>query len=410
MADAPKILGTDSLRLAYPKLNSAIDNSNEALTKSTTAVNTASTAESKANSVQAQFNQVVIEGDSSVEAAQARVKADGTAFTTLRDRMNDTDTSLVGMTNSQVTGVSGKRFKLIGGAIRNDGTGWKLIDDPTHKNINLLDVYIDPTDENRLRLDHSIGASTIGTLLLAPDETFSKMGLVGGNSGGSGYNLLEFAAPLSIQTAGSTTIASGHKYHMPTTTITQLPNGSGFTLTHGATSTTFPPVVSLADGGSNIGLGGEVRSEFGLTSVTVSYYQYLHGYVKYNGTTSLFELSTDNVDKATIAWDAVNTALEITHPDINEEFLISVTGAGDLQPYIYTQSAGKMLIRFKDSTGAVVTTPNTNMKFNFIRFSKVKSSFPSGLRCNIWRGLALVKPSSISEAFGNFWIIGLNGE
>lgn len=95
MADAPKILGTDSLRQAYPKLNKSIDNSNEALNKSTTAetnstaaVNTANAAETKADSVQEQFNQVVIDGDSSVEAAQARVEEDGTANATLKERLD----------------------------------------------------------------------------------------------------------------------------------------------------------------------------------------------------------------------------------------------------------------------------------------------------------------------------------
>jgi hypothetical protein len=44
--------------------------------------------------VQSQVDQLVVEGDSSVEAAQARVKADGTSFTTLRDRLNSNDALL----------------------------------------------------------------------------------------------------------------------------------------------------------------------------------------------------------------------------------------------------------------------------------------------------------------------------
>lgn len=52
------------------------------------AVNTAEFAKAKAESVQAQFNQVVIEGDSSVEAAQARVGADGTVYNTLKERLD----------------------------------------------------------------------------------------------------------------------------------------------------------------------------------------------------------------------------------------------------------------------------------------------------------------------------------
>lgn len=102
MADAPKILGSDSLRQAYPKLNSAIDNSNEAIKKATTAesnsataVNTANTAETKADNVQTQFNEVVLEGSIDPETAQARVNADGTTYTTLQERLNSSDTKLV---------------------------------------------------------------------------------------------------------------------------------------------------------------------------------------------------------------------------------------------------------------------------------------------------------------------------
>jgi hypothetical protein len=82
MADSPKIVGTDSLKLAYPKINQAIDNANQAKSEATTALNTA-------NSVQTQFNQVVIEGDSSVEAAQARVDENGVTKTTLKGRIDD---------------------------------------------------------------------------------------------------------------------------------------------------------------------------------------------------------------------------------------------------------------------------------------------------------------------------------
>jgi hypothetical protein len=81
MADAPKILGTDTLRQAYPKINQAIDNANEALSKSIDAINTA-------ENVQEQLNQIVIEGDSSVEAAQARVDAEGNVYTTLKERLD----------------------------------------------------------------------------------------------------------------------------------------------------------------------------------------------------------------------------------------------------------------------------------------------------------------------------------
>lgn len=78
----------DSLNDGRVKINAAIDQSNDAIAKATKAEQDASEAKTTANSVQEQFNQVVIEGDSSVEAAQARVSADGTSYTTLKERLD----------------------------------------------------------------------------------------------------------------------------------------------------------------------------------------------------------------------------------------------------------------------------------------------------------------------------------
>jgi len=135
MADAPKILGTDSLRQAYPKLNKSIDNSNEALNKSTTAetnstaaVNTANAAETKADSVQEQFNQVVIEGDSSVEAAQARVEEDGTVNDTLKDRLDKKEkkfTTQLAENTKKLTWITPEDFGAKGDGITNDSQAFR---------------------------------------------------------------------------------------------------------------------------------------------------------------------------------------------------------------------------------------------------------------------------------------------
>jgi lysophospholipase L1-like esterase len=86
MADAPKILGTDSLKQTYPKLNQAIDNANEALNKSTTAetnstaaVNTANQANEKADFTQTQLDQVA--GASTIDPAVSQMKVDTEGFT-----------------------------------------------------------------------------------------------------------------------------------------------------------------------------------------------------------------------------------------------------------------------------------------------------------------------------------------
>src|SRR5690606_34821477 len=49
-------------------------------------------AKHQVENIQQQVNQLVVEGDSSVEAAQARVDADGNTFTTLKERLDTKET------------------------------------------------------------------------------------------------------------------------------------------------------------------------------------------------------------------------------------------------------------------------------------------------------------------------------
>ena len=57
-------------------------------TKSDAAVVTSNEANSKSDITQSQLNEIVIEGDSSVEAAQARVDTEGIVYPDLRERLN----------------------------------------------------------------------------------------------------------------------------------------------------------------------------------------------------------------------------------------------------------------------------------------------------------------------------------
>jgi glycerate-2-kinase len=58
---------------------------------------TANQASVKVESIQSQVNQLVVEGDSSVETAQARVDSKGISYNTLKDRL-DTEQIVVSVT------------------------------------------------------------------------------------------------------------------------------------------------------------------------------------------------------------------------------------------------------------------------------------------------------------------------
>ena len=87
---------TDTLAQGYPKINAAIEQAGQAFTTADNAIDTANSSIAVSNqalansqSTQEQLNQIVIDGDSSVEAAQARVNADNTiTYDTLKERLD----------------------------------------------------------------------------------------------------------------------------------------------------------------------------------------------------------------------------------------------------------------------------------------------------------------------------------
>lgn len=69
-------------------------------------------SEEKSANVQEQINQLVIEGDSSVEAAQARVSVDGTSHVTLKERLDVEHQDLTGKLAETVQSVSSSTEQL----------------------------------------------------------------------------------------------------------------------------------------------------------------------------------------------------------------------------------------------------------------------------------------------------------
>lgn len=83
-----------TLRDTVDQINAVIDAAENADTNASEAKTTANTSLSNSESTQTQLDNIVVSGDSSVEAAQARVEADGTDHTTLKERLDTEHTEL----------------------------------------------------------------------------------------------------------------------------------------------------------------------------------------------------------------------------------------------------------------------------------------------------------------------------
>lgn len=94
----------DDLNTGREKLNEAIKDANKAKQESEEALQTANQSLAQSKNTQTQLDQIVIEGDSSVEAAQARVDAEGKSYSTLKARLDEKETqfaSQLAQTTSQ---------------------------------------------------------------------------------------------------------------------------------------------------------------------------------------------------------------------------------------------------------------------------------------------------------------------
>src|SRR5690625_6118081 len=80
---------TDTLNEGREKINAAIDGANAADVTSKAADTKATQALANSESTQTQLDTIVIDGDSSVEAAQARVDENGVPHPTLKARIDD---------------------------------------------------------------------------------------------------------------------------------------------------------------------------------------------------------------------------------------------------------------------------------------------------------------------------------
>lgn len=61
----------------------------------------------------------------------------------------------------------GRSYRLLSCALRNAGTGWALIDDPTHGPAGVTGVVTHPT---YLEVLHDVGAIAVSSVQVTPDE------------------------------------------------------------------------------------------------------------------------------------------------------------------------------------------------------------------------------------------------
>lgn len=85
------------------------------------------------------------------------------------------------MNSGNISGETGKNYKVVACVLRNTGSGWAALNNSLHAPVGVESVT---SNNESITINYSFTASKVVSLVVTPDETFSGMGLFCGSSVG----------------------------------------------------------------------------------------------------------------------------------------------------------------------------------------------------------------------------------
>lgn len=145
-------------------------------------------------------------------------------------------------------GVTGRSYFLVGGTIRNTGSGWAFINDANHRPSNLVTISQSSTG---ITVDYAATGSKVVSLMAVPDETFASTGLRVGASVGLGNSVISLYAEPADRISDYVEY-NGSAWTSANGVFTGLSyNGAGvLTLTHESIGTAKHSGIALTDRGT----------------------------------------------------------------------------------------------------------------------------------------------------------------
>lgn len=388
----------------------------EAKAKALDALNKSTQALLDTGNMQSQLDTIVIDGDSSVEAAQARVDKSGNIYTTLKQRL-DAENEAVTSKLAEIMQMSdNKKIKLVACILRNDGAGWYFVgDDGTieHDHIGVSSVE---TLSDRIRVHFNFNAKNILGFVATPDDTFQSHGFFVGSSVGTDYADIKISKVEPSCTAYIT--KSSSKFTLDENNSNNIKSISydntlkKLTIKHNTTSSKNININDRA-GKYEAVLTSPVSDDS--YSITFRRKLPISGYIYYDG--SKFVIQNSKGLQSAV-WDSGQSALVINHDDCGLSYALSaIPKDSAYQISVKSVTSNTMTIKFYRADGAAIGTPDDNMKLFISRNPDINAAvIPDDDEIQLFTGRAStfinnINPSTISTAFiydsSNIWCIGV---
>ena len=304
-----------------------------------------------------------------------------------------------------MSGVDGKKYKIIAGVIRNTSGTWAPIVDSDHNSCGITTVTAN--EDGSIRINHPVGAGNgkVVALLATPDETFAAKGLQCGCSVGQDYSDMYFSAPLQFYLNADTLALTVPSFFAGD--VTAAYQSDIIRITH-------PQLISgcnlVATKLGSMKPGVDLSMSVGGSYTDCNFLGTIFGYATYSGSAWTFEYSNVNAGAVTMAWNTDH--LTITHPTAGAVLAnFNVNGRWPYKAFFDSFTDTSVDVFFTDKDGVNKSTPDTTMKVVFNR---------SGINCisgsavklpiGLWQfstPIAPVKSTRLLDAGSNIWIMGI---
>ena len=347
-----------------------------------------------------------------VDARQGEATVGGN-ITKVKNQVNENTQKLA----YGVYGQIGKKAVAYAGVIRRDAAGWFYINDANHAPINLIEIT--ETANKEIQISNTL-SSKVGSLVVFPDETLAKYGLICGASVAQSNSLIKSYAPLSgtVVKNSASTVLSVPDIFNNSVTATINADGTGIDIaTDGQVSMNQPIFAQIVneDSAPFRGLNLQVK-RIGMGSFNIRAFAPLYGYIAFDGTN--WNAFSSCVFGITPSWNDVTKELVITHQSLPnagavqnvQSANVSVRNSTNLiHGRIVSVDTTTIKVAFYDTTGVKITTPSTDMKVYFQRVANlVPHTMPDGITIAFNAGFTIVRPENLDVTGGNLWIMGLH--
>lgn len=315
----------------------------------------------------------------------------------------------------------GHAYQFLAGVIRNEGDGWKLIQDATHRPINIDSVEtISDSSGGSIRINYqSFAPNMVGSVIAAPDETFAGAGFTFGTSVAPGYTDIKIGAP---DQQSDYVYYDGTKWVSQKGVFTGIEFANGkLTLQHKAISQTALHSVNVIPRGQRYDYavsndGSSFIADRLVLEIRDNSPEYADS-VHYDGTKWISQTGVFT------GFEFTDGALVLTHPNVytDQWWRVSVSGRGQYDARLSRATAPTngttVKIEWVDAAGAVITEPVQGMQAFVIKGGGRRQLAPephADMKFFVTHGQGSrhVDPATITtEKYpsSNIWIFGVAG-